>query len=146
MACRYSPITGCSAAVVEAWYSGACGGEAIADILFGDANPSGSLPVTFPASIDQYPRVSTPGRGVPDGTIFDVPYTEGAFVGYRNFARTGQTPLFPFGYGLSYTALRYGNLVVKGGSTPEISVDVTNVGKTAGQEVPQAYLTCLSNG
>ena len=128
-------------AVVEAWYAGAKGGEAITDVLLGVVNPSGRLPMTFPASIDQYPRAEMPGLTVPEKTRFDVVYSEGADVGYRRFAATGQKPLFPFGYGLSYTKFAYSNLKVTGGETLTVSFDVANVGQRAGKDAPQVYLT-----
>jgi beta-glucosidase len=128
-------------AVLAAWYSGAKGGEAIGEVLFGEVDASGRLPVTFPASIDQYPRAVLPGLGLPEKTRFDVPYTEGAEVGYRRFAATGQKPLFPFGYGLSYTRFGYANLKVTGGETLNVSFDVTNTGQRPGKDAPQVYLT-----
>ena len=128
-------------AVLEAWYSGAQGGEAIADVLFGAVDASGRLPMTFPASIDQYPRAQLPGLGLPDKTPFDVVYSEGADVGYRRFAANGAKPLFPFGYGLSYTRFAYANLKVTGGETLTVSFDVTNTGQRAGKDAPQVYLT-----
>jgi len=128
-------------AVVEAWYSGAKGGEAIADVLFGVVAPSGRLPMTFPASIDQYPRARLPGLGLAEKTQFDVAYSEGADVGYRRFARTGDRPLFPFGYGLSYTKFAYANLKVTGGETLTVSFDVSNIGQRPGKDAPQVYLT-----
>jgi beta-glucosidase len=128
-------------AVVEAWYSGAKGGEAIADVLFGAVNPSGRLPMTFPASLAQYPREALPGRGLPEKTQFDVIYSEGADVGYRRFATSGLKPLFPFGYGLSYTQFAYSNLKVTGGDTLTVSFDVANTGRRAGKDAPQVYLT-----
>ncbi|MBI1682869.1 beta-glucosidase family protein [Caulobacter hibisci] len=128
-------------AVVEAWYSGAKGGEAIADVLFGAVNPSGRLPMTFPASLSQYPREALPGRGLPEKTQFDVPYIEGADVGYRRFAVTGDKPLFPFGYGLSYTTFAYSNLKLEGGASVTVSFDVANTGRREGKDVPQVYLT-----
>jgi len=132
-------------AVVEAWYSGAQGGEAIADVLFGEVDASGRLPMTFPAAIDQYPRAQLPGLGLPDKTQFDVVYSEGADIGYRRFAqmgpKTGAKPLFPFGYGLSYTTFDYANLKVAGGETLTVSFDVTNTGQRPGKDAPQVYLT-----
>lgn len=128
-------------AVVEAWYSGAKGGEAIANVLLGAVNPSGRLPMTFPAAIDQYPRAQLPGLTVPEKTRFDVVYSEGADVGYRRFAKTGAKPLFPFGYGLSYTTFAYANLKVTGGETLSVSFDVTNTGQRPGKDAPQVYLT-----
>jgi len=128
-------------AVVEAWYSGAKGGEAIADVLFGEVDASGRLPMTFPVSIEQYPRVAMPGLGLPEKTQFDVVYDEGADVGYRRFAATGQKPLFPFGHGLSYTRFGYANLKVTGGDALTVSFDVTNTGQRPGKDAPQVYLT-----
>lgn len=127
-------------AVVEAWYSGAKGGEAIADVLSGAVNPSGRLPVTFPASIEQYPRIRQPGLGLPEKTQFDVVYSEGADVGYRRFATSGQRPMFPFGYGLSYTQFAYANLKVTGGDNLTVAFDVTNTGQRPGKDAPQVYL------
>lgn len=128
-------------AVVEAWYSGAKGGEAIADVLFGVVDASGRLPMTFPASIEQYPRAVMPGLGLPEKVQFDVVYDEGSDVGYRRYALTGQEPLFPFGHGLSYTRFDYANLKVAGGDTLTVSFDVTNTGGRDGKDAPQVYLT-----
>jgi beta-glucosidase len=136
------PWLGKVGAVVEAWYPGAKGGDAIADILFGDTNPSGRLPVTFPATTAQLPRPAIPGFGGRDDAQFDVDYTiEGADVGYRWFARKKLEPLFPFGFGLSYTHFAYANLKVEGGDALTVGFDVRNSGKVAGQDVPQLYLT-----
>jgi beta-glucosidase len=128
-------------AVLSAWYSGVKGGEAIGDVLFGKVNPSGRLPVTFPASIDQYPRVATPGRDLPKKVQFDVPYTEGADVGYRRFVPQGLKPLFAFGHGLSYTRFAYDDLKLVGGRTITASFTVRNTGAVAGKDVPQLYLS-----
>ena len=128
-------------AVLAAWYPGARGGEAIADVLFGDAEPAGRLPLTFPARNGQNPRPEIPGLTAPAGTSFPVDYVEGADVGYRWFARAGETPLFPFGYGLSYTRFAYSDVKVTGGETLTISVTVANTGTRAGADVPQVYLT-----
>jgi beta-glucosidase len=128
--------------VLSAWYPGAKGGDAIAGILFGDINPSGRLPITFPASTAQLPRLEIPGFGDKDDAQFDVDYTiEGADIGYRWFARQKAKPLFPFGFGLTYTSFDYANLKVEGGDTLSVSFDVRNTGKQAGQDVPQLYLT-----
>jgi beta-glucosidase len=135
------PWLGQAGAVVEAWYSGAKGGEAIADVLFGNVDASGRLPMTFPAAIEQYPRAELPGLGLPEKTRFDVVYSEGADVGYRRFATSGQKPLFPFGHGLSYTRFAYSNLKVTGGDTLTIGFDVANTGARAGKDAPQVYLT-----
>jgi beta-glucosidase len=139
-------------AVLEAWYPGSCGGEAIAALLFGEVSPSGRLPITFPASEAQLPRPAMPGYGerwaAPRGRLldvaqqpsFDAPHDEGSDVGYRWFARTQASPLFPFGFGLTYTAFRYDGLEVGGGETLTVAFDVTNVGERDGQETPQVYL------
>jgi beta-glucosidase len=137
-------------AVLEAWYPGSSGGEAIADVLFGDVNPAGRLPITFPASLEQLPRpklddTSDPSRDVGSQSHalqgFDVDYDiEGADVGYRWFARTGAKPLFPFGHGLSYTRFGYSDLEVTGGDTLRISFSVTNEGERAGKDIPQVYV------
>jgi beta-glucosidase len=127
-------------AVIEAWYSGQKGGEAIADVLTGAVNPSGRLPVTFPRSIDQYPRATMPGLGISDGQVFDVRYDEGADVGYRRFAKLKQKPLFPFGHGLSYTQFTYSDIKATGGKTLTVSFKITNTGRVAGKDAPQLYL------
>jgi beta-glucosidase len=134
-----------TSAVLEAWYPGQCGGEAIANILFGDVNPSGKLPVTFPASVNDLPRpvVATP----PDSTTpFPVDYTiDGFNVGYKWYDVKGLTPLFPFGYGLSYTTFSITNArltAVTSGNNPgfQASFDLKNTGTSAGAEVAQLYL------
>lgn len=131
-------------AVMEAWYSGTGGADAIADVLFGRVNPSGRLPVTFPTSSTQYPRPEIPGWGKPEGEYFDAAHPEGAAVGYRWMAQQGQSPLFPFGFGLSYTRFTYKDLEVRGGKRLKVSFAVTNVGNRPGADVPQAYLICAA--
>lgn len=127
------------AGILEAWYPGARGGEAIANVLFGAVDPSGHLPLTFPASVAQLPRPHLPRRGNPWDTTFTVDYTEGAAVGYKWFDSRHLTPLYPFGFGLSYTRFRYSNLRVTAGQRVSASVIVTNVGKRAGADVAQLY-------
>jgi beta-glucosidase len=124
--------------VVEAWYPGNRGANAIARVLFGAVNPSGRLPVTFPHDQSQLPHPILPGRE-PHGPLFDVDYFEGADVGYRWFALKKQMPLFPFGYGLSYSRFRVNNVVAAGGATITITADVTNDGPMEGKETVQAY-------
>jgi len=128
------------AAVVEAWYPGQECGNGIADVLFGDVNPSGKLPTTFPRRLQDTPAyVNYPGE---NGQVL---YGEGLFVGYRYYDRKKIEPLFPFGYGLSYTTFEYSNLTL---SAPEydlddeiqIAVDVKNTGTCAGKEVVQLYV------
>lgn len=129
-----------TAAVLQAWYPGQEGAAAIADVLFGQANPSGRLPMTFPRSVSQLPRPELPGFGLPLEQPFDIDYNEGADIGYRWFARTGQKPLFPFGFGLSYTSFDVAGLKVIGGKTLNVTFEVVNTGKRAGAGVPQVYL------
>ncbi|MGO8765866.1 MAG: glycoside hydrolase family 3 C-terminal domain-containing protein [Limisphaerales bacterium] len=127
-------------AVIEAWFPGQEGGTALAAILFGDVNPSGKLPDTFAASRDDYPDAGNfPGKNG------QVNYAEGIYVGYRHFDKNRIEPVFPFGYGLSYTKFHYKNLRL---SSPRFgpdgslvaSVDITNTGKRAGDEVAELYL------
>ena len=129
-----------AAAVLDMWYGGQEGGHAIAAILFGDANPSGKLPVTFPKRWEDSPAFGHyPGEGL------HVEYAEGIYVGYRHFDKRGIEPLFPFGYGLSYTRFRYGGLRIAPlkagpGQPVQVSVRVRNAGARAGAEVVQLYL------
>jgi beta-glucosidase len=125
-------------AIVQAWYPGQAGGQAIAEVLTGEVNPSGRLPVTFPASMDQHPRPELPGLGTEWGTATTIEYQEGAEVGYRWFAQTGDTPLYAFGHGLSYTTFEYADLELEGATA---TFTVTNTGERAGADVAQLYLT-----
>ena len=130
-------------AVFEAWYPGQESGNAIAALLFGDVNPSGKLPVTFPRSLDQVPA-STPAQWT--GVNGKVQYSEGLQVGYRWYDAQNLTPLFPFGFGLSYTTFRFSNLHLSAATMAEggrivATADVTNTGSRAGAEVAQLYLT-----
>jgi beta-glucosidase len=131
-----------TAAVLEAWYPGIKGADAIADILFGDVNPSGKLPITFPASLDQTPRPKLDGLFDFDGrqqVNYDI---EGSDVGYRWYDRKGLTPLFLFGFGLSYTSFRYDDLKLRSeGNTIHASFTVTNTGNRQGRDTPQLYVT-----
>ena len=131
-------------AIVEAWYPGQAGGQAIAEVLTGVVNPSGHLPVTFPADLTQTPRPELPGFGTPWGTPTAVHYSEGAEVGYRWFARTGAAPLYAFGHGLSYTRFWYSDLELIGGETITASFVITNSGDRPGADVPQLYLTAAA--
>ena len=139
--------------LVEAWYPGQDEGDAIASVLFGATNPSGHLPETFPASAADLPTASTsqyPGVTVAGDTIGPhSTYSEGLNVGYRWYDDMGITPLFPFGYGLSYTTFSYSHYALSGASTPggdgSVSFDVTNTGRTAGQEVAQVYVGSPAN-
>jgi beta-glucosidase len=127
------------AGVLEMWYPGEEAGNAAASVLFGDTNPSGKLPITFPKRLadtptsrpEQYPGVS--GKAV---------YSEGLNVGYRHYDNRGVEPLFPFGYGLSYTRFRLDDLKVSGqpSGPVKVTVDVTNTGDRRGGEVVQVYV------
>jgi beta-glucosidase len=127
-------------AVLEAWYPGARGGAAIANVLFGEVNPSGRLPMTFPVRDGDNPRPEIPGFDLPENVQFDVNYSEGSDVGYRWFAKNKRKPLFPFGFGLSYTSFQYANLFVSGGERIKVAFDVTNTGSRPGSDAPQLYL------
>jgi beta-glucosidase len=128
-------------AIVQAWYPGQAGGQAIAEVISGQVNPSGRLPITFPVDLAQTPRPELPDLGAPWGTSTTIHYSEGADVGYRWFARTGEDPMFGFGHGLSYTSFEYRDLVVTGGHTVRASFSVVNIGDRTGADVPQLYLT-----
>jgi beta-glucosidase len=146
------------AAVVDAWYPGESNGTALANVLFGTVDPSGHLPVTFPQSLSQVPA-SSPNEF--PGVNGQVDYSEGIDVGYRYYNANNETPLFPFGYGLSYASFRYSNLSVspaavrnassnpgptscrcngQNGAQVTVSATVTNTGAVAGSDVAQLYL------
>ncbi|SOX51667.1 glycosyl hydrolase [Mycobacterium ahvazicum] len=130
-----------ASAILQAWYPGQAGGQAIAEIVAGQVNPSGRLPITFPDGLDQTPRPELPDLGAAFGTPTAIDYFEGAEVGYRWFAGQGHTPLFAFGHGLSYTSFEYHDLVVTGGDTVTASFSVVNTGQRSGADIPQLYLT-----
>ena len=128
-------------AVIEAFYPGQEGGNALADILFGDVNPSGHLPMTFPKE-----RKDASDYGTYPGKKEVAVYKEGIFVGYRHFDKFNIEPLFPFGYGLSYTTFEYSdfNLSTKTINTEgeiEISLNVKNIGEMIGDEIVQLYIS-----
>ena len=146
------------ASVVDAWYPGESNGTALASVLFGQTDPSGHLPVTFPTDLSQVPA-SSPSQF--PGTGGEVQYSEGIDVGYRYYDANNETPLFPFGYGLSYTSVPYSHLQVtpsrsrtarsnpgtpacgcngQSGNQVTVSATVTNTGKVAGSDVAQLYL------
>jgi beta-glucosidase len=129
--------------VVDAWYPGQTSGTSLASVLFGQTDPGGHLPVTFPTSLSQVPASTTaqfPGNGT------TVQYSEGINVGYRWYDAKDLTPLFPFGFGLSYTQFAFSHLTVQGPSVVDgtrdvrVAATVTNVGRRAGSEVAQLYL------
>ena len=130
-------------AVVEAWFPGSNGGEAIARVLTGEVNPSGRLPATFPASLDQLPRPVLDGANHgPKGKLYTANYDiEGAAVGYKWFDKKGLKPLFPFGHGLSYTHFALGDLTAKAsGKSLTATFTVKNAGDRGGKTVAQIYV------
>jgi beta-glucosidase len=129
-------------AVLESWYGGQEVGNALADVLFGDVTPSGKLPVTFPRSERDTP-VSSPQQY--SRTQLVAHFREGLAVGYRGYDQLGIEPLFPFGYGLSYTSFAYSWLKLEpettDGTRPiQVSFTLTNTGSWAGAEIAQVYL------
>ncbi len=146
--------------LIHTWYPGQEGGTAVAQILFGQHDPEGRLPVSFDRSWDQSPSyrwyhgdpndnttLNTVGEdGKPkDYTIEHIKYGDKLMVGYRYWTTAGKHPLFPFGFGLSYTTFKFSNLKVppkaKSGSTVDVTFDVTNTGNVAGAEVAQLYVS-----
>lgn len=130
-------------AVLETWYLGQEGGTALGEVLFGDINPSGRLPSTFGRTFTDYPAASNyPGKPEPGHPWPVVHYNEGIFVGYRGFDKADKKPLFPFGYGLSYTAFDYSDLAVKKteDGSARVTLKVKNTGARAGSEVVQVYV------
>ncbi len=130
-------------AVVEAWYPGSAGGEAIARVLSGEVDASGRLPVSFPKSEADLPRPKLDGLDKASGEQFDVDYSiEGAAVGYKWYDAKKIEPLFAFGHGLSYSQFAYSNLKVgAAGEKVTVSFDVKNTGARAGKDVPQIYVS-----
>jgi beta-glucosidase len=131
--------------VLESWYAGQNEGTAIAALLFGDVNPSGKLPVTFPRSLVDVP--ASTGAQWP-GQNGQVQYSEGLNMGYRWYQAKGITPQFPFGFGLSYTSFGYSGLQVSGPDAhgdSTVTATVTNTGSRAGSDVPQLYITAPSS-
>ncbi|HEY3972200.1 MAG TPA: glycoside hydrolase family 3 C-terminal domain-containing protein [Candidatus Sulfotelmatobacter sp.] len=139
--------------ILEAWFAGSRGADAVANILFGDVNPSGKLPITFPKSEADlpHPTVVKPPQATIDADrqgwkriaaglpVFQVTYDEGVKVGYKWYDAENKAPLFPFGYGLSYTTYSYSNLKVTPGRNPRVSFTVTNTGNRAGAEIAEVY-------
>jgi beta-glucosidase len=133
-----------AAAVLEAWYGGSKGADAVARLLFGDVNPSGKLPMTFPQSEEELPRttIAQPPPPVKNGVLsFKVDYNiEGAAVGYKWYESQHKPVLFPFGFGLSYTTFKYSDLKVNHDGE-SVSITITNTGARAGAEVAEVYAT-----
>ncbi len=136
-------------AVLEAWYPGIRGGEAIANILFGEVNPSAKLPVTFPKSESDLPHVTLPAPPAPaagetrrrNAIPFDITYSEGLKVGYKWFDAEGKEPLLPFGFGLAYTTYAYSELKITEGPEVKVTFSVRNTGPRAGAETAQVYVS-----
>jgi beta-glucosidase len=131
-------------ALLEAWYPGEKDGNAVAAVLFGDVDPSGKLPLTFPQQLADLPA-STPEQY--PGVNGEVQYSEGVFVGYRHYDQENIAPLFPFGFGLHFTTFAYQNITVSPSSVSSdgkgivtVDLDVTNTGSRAGAEVAELYL------
>jgi beta-glucosidase len=128
-------------AILHAWYPGMEGGNALARIIFGETNPSGKLPMTFANSHLDYPSHAV---GEFPGKDFRVNYTEGIYVGYRYFDKENHRPVYPFGYGLSYTDFGFSDLkLLKKSGEVVVECTVTNTGKIAGAEVAQLYVAPL---
>ncbi len=130
-------------ALLETWYGGQDGGRALAEILLGEVNPSGHLPVTFERRAEDNPTFA---NYYPEPGTKRVVYKEGIFVGYRGYDHNHVKPLFPFGYGLSYTTFKFANLAVSpesAGANSQVNVtfDVTNTGSRKGAEVAQVYVS-----
>jgi beta-glucosidase len=139
------PWLGTVSAVVDAWYPGESNGTALASVLFGATDPSGHLPVTFPASLSQVPAHT---KAQFPGVNGKVHYTEGIDVGYRWYDAKHLTPMFPFGFGLSYTSFRFSHLRIAApghhghlGVGVRVTARVTNTGQRAGSDVVQLYLS-----
>ena len=129
-------------AIVEAWYCGSQSGVALADIIFGDVNPSGKLPITFPVRLEDN---GAHALGAYDPTSTEAHYSEGIFVGYRWAQKKDIKPLFAFGHGLSYTTFSYSEAEISRTTMSEngnvtVSVNVTNTGDREGKEIVQLYI------
>jgi beta-glucosidase len=149
------PWAGQVSSILEAWYAGSKGSDAVANVLFGDVNPSGKLPLTFPRNDADLPHptlVKPPKESVPNYMRhdvwkqiaaglppFQVTYDEGVKVGYKWYDAENKPVLFPFGHGLSYTTYSYSNLQVTPGKNPRVTFTVTNTGNRAGAEIAEVY-------
>ncbi len=141
-----TPWRGKVGALVEAWYPGGPGGQAVADVLFGRTDPGGRLPVTFPDNEGQIPTAGDPAKY--PGLGIDVYYKEGVLVGYRWYAAHHEQPAFPFGYGLSYTRFRFSRLAIKRVRGQHdrfrVTLTVSNRGRRRGWAVPELYVSIPS--
>ncbi|MFP3847900.1 glycoside hydrolase family 3 protein [Pseudomonas sp. W5-01] len=135
-------------ASLQAWFPGQQGGQALAEILFGKVNPSGKLPITIDKKIEDNPSYASypdPAAYRGDNALTEMTYSEGLYMGYRGYDKKHAKPLYPFGYGLSYTTFSYSDLklstnVMAPGSTVDVTFKVTNTGDKAGFEVAQLYV------
>jgi beta-glucosidase len=132
-------------AILNAWYPGMLGGNALARVLFGEINPSGKLPVTYPKKLEDHPAHKTKERFPGDLKKLKIYFDEGIYVGYRYFDKNQVEPFFPFGFGLSYTTFEMSNIQIdktnlQGKGKFTVSVDVKNIGDKSGAEVVQIYI------
>jgi beta-glucosidase len=127
-------------AILEAWYPGGPGATGVAHVLFGDVDPGGRLPVTFPADQGQIPTAGDPAAY--PGIGINVDYKEGVLAGYRWYDSRHETPAFPFGFGLSYTSFGYSalNVTPAAGGDHAVHVTITNTGTRQGWAVPELYI------
>ena len=147
------PWAGQVSAILEAWFAGSRGAQAVANLIFGEANPSAKLPITFPKTEADlpHPTIVKPPKETVDADregwkriaaglpVFQVTYDEGVKVGYKWYDAENKPVLFPFGYGLSYTTFSYSDLKVNAGKSPRVTFTVTNTGSRAGAEVAEVY-------
>jgi len=134
-------------ALLHAWYPGTAGGEAIANILFGVVNPSGHLPISLPRDASQFTRADLEDKDAQGKKTLEVNYAEGATVGYKWFDAHGQTPLFAFGHGLSYTKFKYSDLQARlDGQELVVKFQVRNTGRRDGRDVAQLYVSPAAGG
>ena len=136
-----SPWLDRTPALLEAWYGGQAGGRALTEVLFGDQNPAGHLPITWERRAEDNPTFN---NYYPQDDGIQVQYKEGIFVGYRGYEKNGTKPLFPFGFGMSYTSFSFSNLKVQSGRGTDFAVadfDVTNTGRRPGATAAQVYVS-----
>jgi beta-glucosidase len=135
------------AGVVQAWYPGTAGGEAIANVLTGKVNPAGRLPISFPRDESQFARKNLQETDASGKKTGEINYEDGATVGYKWFDAHKQTPLFPFGFGLSYTRFEYPEFSVRvDRQDVVVKFKVKNVGSREGSDVPQVYISASAPG
>ncbi|MEI8198103.1 MAG: glycoside hydrolase family 3 C-terminal domain-containing protein, partial [Phycisphaerae bacterium] len=141
-ACATSSWIERTPALLQAWYLGQNGGTAVGEILFGQVNPSGKLPVTFDRHLEANPSTPYFKADWSKPSPMPVDYGEGIFMGYRGYDKAGTKPLFPFGHGLSYTTFKYRNLTIQPqeDGTVQVAGEISNTGKRAGAEVVQLYV------